>query len=94
MAAGAAAGTAVPAAAGDKLLFCVGGAGAGLGPGLRAVSATAIGAEALTACRLPFDGAGAGPAPGAGRAETLDSAAGEGSPGARAEALLLARTGA
>lgn len=92
MPAGAAAGIAVPAAPGDRLLFCMVRAGPIAGPGLRALSAAAIGAEALTACRFPFERAGAGA--GAGRAELLDSANGEGSPGTGAEALLLARVGA
>lgn len=72
--------------AGDRLLFCRAGPGASNGAGLRAVPAAASGAEALTAGRLPFEGARAG----AGRA------VGEGPPGARAgaEALLLARVGA
>lgn len=71
---------------GDRLLFCRAGLGASSGAGLRAVPAAGTGAEALTACRLPFKGAGAG----AGRA------VGEGPPGARAGAvaLLLTRVGA
>lgn len=90
MAAGAAAGAAVPAAPISRLLFCMVGAGASTGAGLRAVPAAAVGAEAFTACRLPFEGAGAG----AGRAELFNSAVGEGRPGAGAEASLIARVGA